>query len=97
MTETYHTVYGYGVFCWFMMNRQEDHDRNLPRCVRLRWFVLNREEEETLLQSKLGPASFLQGVFMLQKGDTLRVKATAGKLYTDRGQSTYLGLYLIRT
>ena len=59
--------------------------------------MLNREKEEMLLQSKTGLASFLQGVFMLQTGETLSVKATASKLDTDRSQSTYLGLYLIRT
>ena len=73
-------------------------DRNLPRCVRLRWFVLNREKEEmTLLRSQVGPAVILQGVFTLQIGDTLWVDVTAGKLDTSCKKSSYVGLYLIRT
>ena len=61
-------------------------------------FLLNRHGQEgTLLESQVGPASLLQGVFMLQKNDAVVVQASDGQLHTARSRSTFFGLYLIRT
>ena len=58
---------------------------------------MNRKKgETTLLRSQVGPVVVLQGLFTLQKGDTLWVDITAGTLDTNRNKSNYVGLYLIR-
>ena len=48
------------------------------------------------MRSQVGPVVVLQGLFTLQKGDTLWVDITAGTLDTNRNKSNYVGLYLIR-
>ncbi|KAK7090804.1 uncharacterized protein [Littorina saxatilis] len=62
-------------------------------------FKNTEERRRKLLESREGPASYLQGVFMLTEGDRVSVEAKVSDLNTDSSQqkSTYFGLYLIRT
>ncbi|KAK7090805.1 hypothetical protein V1264_010557 [Littorina saxatilis] len=67
-------------------------DQNIEHHV-----VKRSHESTTLLKSHSGPASFLQGVFMLKQNDSISVRATTKELYRGDDRSTYFGAYLIRT
>ena len=46
LTETYHVVYGYGVLCWFMVNRQDHWPKPTTLCTFTVFCVEQRERRD---------------------------------------------------